>query len=468
MRVCLLSAAILIGAGCGQQAVRNSLPGIGPAVSRQPAQASAFGRAQAGAVSKLLAGGKITHVVVVVQENRTTDNLFNGLPGAQTVHAGLDSTGDAVKLLPEGLTAPYDVDHEHAAFVVAFDNGKLDGFNLERSKCTQRHQHQCPAAFSRAYAYVPHKEIKPYFDMAEKYVFADHMFQTNEGPSFPAHQYLLSGTSTISQGSPQRASENPFGPHQQFTGGCDSPEGSRVLTISEKGSENREVFPCFDRPALTDLVDAKSLTWRYYEAHGAAGLWNAPDAIRHIRFSPQYSTDVIYPPAQFLKDVARGSLANVTWVTPTAEASDHAGITDGSGPSWVAAVVNAVGKSAFWKSTAILVVWDDWGGWYDHVAPAQRDAYELGFRVPLIVISPYAKRRFVSHKEHEFGSILKFVEGVFALGSLGATDAQSDDLSDCFDFLAPARPFSEIAAPLGPSYFLKQPVTESDVPDDDY
>ncbi|MBV9263306.1 MAG: hypothetical protein JO324_03220, partial [Candidatus Eremiobacteraeota bacterium] len=444
MRIALPVVAILLASACGEQPARNSLPGIASAVSH--GSQGAFAPDQGTrAIARLLGGGKITHVVIVIQENRTTDNLFNGLPGARTVQAGTDSTGDMIKLQPQHLAAPFDVDHEHAAFEVAFNGGKLDGFNLERSKCTGGHR-GCPHAFSRAYAYVPHKEIEPYFDLAENYAFGDNMFQTNEGPSFPAHQYLLSGTSTISRGSPERASENPFGPHQEFTGGCDSPEGSLVLTINAKGSENKEVYPCFDRPALTDLIEAKSLSWRYYQAHGGAGLWNAPDAIRHIRFSPQYATDVIYPPSRFLTDVARGSLASVTWVTPTAKASDHAGITDGSGPSWVAAVVNAVGRSSFWKSTAILVTWDDWGGWYDHVAPPQYDAYELGFRVPLIVISPYSKRHFVSHKQYEFGSILKFVEHALGLATLGATDIRSDDLSDCFNFLAPAAPFREVPA----------------------
>ncbi|MBV9233944.1 MAG: hypothetical protein JO030_07875 [Candidatus Eremiobacteraeota bacterium] len=467
MRVFRLCIALIFAAGCGQQAARNSLPGVGYGASATSPPRGIMAGAPAGP-DQLLGRGKITHVVIVVQENRTTDNLFNGLRGARTVASGLDSTNDTVKLEPESLTAPFDIDHEHAAFELAFNAGKLNGFNLERSTCRGSGRHRCPRAFSRAYSYVPHKEIEPYFELAEKYAFADEMFQTNEGPSFPAHQYLLSGTSTISNGARQRASENPFGPHQQFTGGCDSPEGSLVVTMNAAGSENNEVYPCFDRPALTDLIEAKSLSWRYYQAHGGPGLWNAPDAIRHIRFSPQYATDVISPPSRFLKDVAAGSLASVTWVTPTAKASDHANLTNGSGPSWVAAVVNAVGKSPFWKSTAILVTWDDWGGWYDHVPPPQYDPYELGFRVPLIVISPYAKRAFVSHKRHEFGSILKFVEKTFGLRSLGTTDKRSDDLADCFDFLAAPQRFTEIAAPLPPDYFLKQRADDNDNPDDDF
>ncbi len=124
----------------------------------------------------------------------------------------------------------------------------------------------------------------------------------------------------------------------------------------------------------------------------------------------------------------------MVWVTPTALDSDHALSNNGSGPSWVAAIVNAVGESQYWKNTAIFVTWDDWGGWYDHVKPQIYNSYELGFRVPLIVISPYAKNHYVSHAQHEFGSIFNFTEKIFGLPSMHTTDARADDLFDCFDF----------------------------------
>jgi phospholipase C len=143
-------------------------------------------------------------------------------------------------------------------------------------------------------------------------------------------------------------------------------------------------------------------------------------------------------------------------------ASDHPQDTNGSGPSWVAAIVNAIGKSKYWKHTAIFVTWDDWGGWYDHVPPPQLNSYELGFRVPLIVISPYAKNNYVSHVQHEFGSILKFTEEIFGLPSLHTTDKRSDDLFDCFNFSKPPTKFKKIPAEYPPSYFFNQPSTEPD------
>ncbi len=410
------------------------------------------------------AASKIDHVIVVFQENRSVDNLFNGLRGADTVRSGRNSKGERVALHREPLTGGYDVDHEHVAFVVERANGKLDGFDRVPSTCGLGRR--CPPARTRAYAYVPRRDVEPYFAMATRYTFADHLFQTNEGPSFPAHQYIVSGTSTISDGSPLRAASNPFSPSGGGAGGCDSKPGTIVWLIDALGNENQSTYPCFERRTLMDLLEGASLSWRYYQAHPGAGLWEAPDAIRHISRSKLLATHVVSPPKQVLTDIAQGHLANVVWVTPTAAASDHAGVTDGSGPSWVASIVNAIGESPYWDSSAIFVTWDDWGGWYDHVPPPQYNAYELGFRVPLIVISPYAKAHFVSHRRHEFGSILRFVEDAFGLPSLRTTDARSDDLSDCFDFAQTPIRFRPIAAQRPASYFLTQPATMQD-PDDE-
>jgi phospholipase C len=174
----------------------------------------------------------------------------------------------------------------------------------------------------------------------------------------------------------------------------------------------------------------------------------------------------VAPPSKVLADIANGALPNVVWVTPTAKASDHAKLTNGTGPSWVASVVNAVGESTYWDNTAIFLTWDDWGGWADHVAPVVYNSYELGFRVPAVIISPYTPKGYVSHRQHEFGSILKFVEKAFGLASLGTTDVRADDFSDCFNFKRTPRAFTPIPAPYGADYFLKQG-GGNDPPDDD-
>jgi phospholipase C len=410
--------------------------------------------------------GKIYHVVIIIQENRSVDNLFQFLPDANTRSYGYNSLGQKVNLFADPLTGPYDLGHKHKSFLAAYNGGGMNGWDQEAMAC--KVPSQCPAKGTGPYAYVPQSEVQPYYTMAETYTFGDEMFQTNQGPSFPAHQYLVSGTSTISDGSPLRASENPQTQQGTYTGGCDSPTGSLVTLIDGFGNENQSTYPCFNRDSLMAHLDSAGISWRYYEEHTGAGYWKAVDAIEPIWLDKQLlHSDVVAPSSQILSDISNGQLASVSWVTPSSAASDHAGFTDGSGPSWVASVVDALGQSSYWNSTAIFVVWDDWGGWYDHIAPTIYNSYELSFRVPLIVISPYAKPGYVSHQVHEFGSILKFIERTFNLASLRTTDLRADDLVDCFNFGGSPRAFKQIAAPLRAKYFLKQPPSNQN-PDNDF
>lgn len=392
---------------------------------------------------------RIHHIVIIVQENRSPDNLFQGLPGADIAATGLTSQGKVVTLRPVELQSNIDMQHTHGGFKIDYAQGNMNGFNQAEGGCHGK----CPPEDLRAYSYVRREDVEPYFVMAMRYTFGDRMFQTNQGPSFPAHQYLISGTSTPESGSLYRAAENPRGAPGE-KGGCDSPAGTFVRLIDPQGREDTSVFPCFERSTLADLVEARHLSWRYYQQSPGPGYWNAFNAITHIWNGPHFSQHVITPSAQVLTDIAAGKMANVTWVTPPVRASDHPGWSNGSGPSWVAAVVNAIGKSKYWDDSVIFVTWDDWGGWYDHVKPPVYNAYELGFRVPLIVISSYARQGYVSHRQYEFGSILKFAEQTFGLGTLGATDVRAGDVNDCFDFGSPPRPFRYIPAPLPPRYFL--------------
>ncbi len=399
------------------------------------------------------ASQRIDHIIVIVQENRSVDDLFQFLPGANTQSWGLNSNNQRVSLEPDAITAPYDIEHNHdIAWRREYNNGAMNGFDRDLSVCSNHKR--CPRHNVRAYGYVPQDEVQPYYTMAEEYAFGDKMFETSEAGSFPAHQYIVSGTSTIFDGAPDRASENPG--HE--LGGCDSPPNTLVRVINEKGGERKKVYPCFDRRSIFTLLDSAGISWHYYQAHTGAHLWNAVDALEPIWSDTlEYEANVIVPPPQVLNDTKNGKLSSVVFVTPSAAQSDHADVTDGSGPSWVASVVNAVGESQYWKSSAIIVTWDDWGGWYDHVKPTVRNSLELGFRVPVIVISPYAKARYVSHTPLEFGSILKFIEETYDLGSLETTDRDANDLSDCFDFGQKPRKFQKIQSPLDAEYFLHLP-----------
>jgi phospholipase C len=449
MRLIALSFCLLMLAGCG---------GGGGALSSTPPTSSQ----SSGGSSEL----KFQHVVIIVQENRTPDNLFHGLPGADIANSGVTSTGQTVRLQPVDLSTSYDLDHSHngtmfpggGGFRAEYDNGAMDGF--DREGCTG----PCPRL--PAYAYVRPSEVQPYFRMAEQYTFADRMFQTNSGPSFPAHQYILSGTDSIDGTSPMYAAENVGYADLAASSNCAAGRNVNSVPLIDirTGVENTNHWACFDHRTMFDALDAKGVSYTYY-ANDAGGFWDAPSAIEHIRLGPDWS-HVSMPSSSILKDIAKGRLPAVSWVMPAAKPSDHAAINDGSGPSWVASVVNAIGTSPYWNTTAIFVTWDDWGGWYDHVKPPQYNAYELGFRVPLIIISPYARRGYVSHVQHEFGSILHFTEEQFGLTPLGYTDVRADDLSDCFNFSQlPAR-FTPIRAARNAAYFTSLPPSNTPVDND--
>ena len=406
------------------------------------------------------AQGKIKYVIIIFQENRSTDNLFHGLPGADTANSGTNSMGQVVPLQPIDITAPYDIDHSHTGFKTEYAAGSMNGWDLVNFNCPS---HACSPL--TAFGYVPQAEVQPYFTMAERYTFADRMFETNQGPSLPAHQFIISGTSTNAVGSNLLASENPKYNPKTNTLNCDGSNLSLVAMIDPSGSEATMLPPCFDHPVLFDELDAKAVSWRYYDSYNG-GLWSAPDAIQHIRYGADWA-NVIVPQTTILTDIAAGQLRQVSWVIPSAAASDHALSTDGSGPAWVASIVNAVGQSAYWQNTAIFITWDDWGGWFDHVQPQIYNSYELGFRVPLIVVSPYAKLGYVSHVQHEYGSILKYIEETYGLPSLGYTDARADDLADCFNYGQTPTPFQTITADRRAQYFKGAPLSTVP-PDDDF
>jgi phospholipase C len=388
----------------------------------------------------------VKHVIVIVQENRSFDNLFDNFPGAETAGAsGLTKKGP-IPLEQTTLEAGVDICHFHSSFKAAYDGGRLDNFAAEQT-CGFVNGVYGPTGVSNAmYAYVEPSEAQPYWTLAQQFTLADHMFQSNSGPSYPAHQYLIAGQSDF-------ASEVPTaGPW-----GCDAPPGTTVDVMQQNGQEKIGPFPCFNYRTLGDLLDAGGISWRYYAPalNTTGGLFSAYDAIQHIRYGNDW-TNVVSPETTVLNDIQNGVLAQVAWVIPSFPNSDHPLAASNTGPAWVASIVNAVGASSYWSNTAIFIVWDDWGGWYDNVVPPTADVMGLGFRVPLLVVSPYAKHGYVSHTQHEFGSILKFIEENFGLPSLYQTDARADNLLDCFDFTQAVTPLSRIKTAHGARFFINQ------------
>jgi phospholipase C len=248
--------------------------------------------------------------------------------------------------------------------------------------------------------------------------------------------------------------------------GCDAPSSTRVALVGPNGTELPGVYPCFDYSTLADLLDAKSISWRYYAPGNGDNFFiiSAFQAIRHIRFGSDWASKVISPETRVLTDITRGQLAQVTWIVPNLAHSDHPGSTN-EGPDWVASITNAIGASQYWNSTAIFIAWDDWGGWYDHVNPPQVDKMGLGFRVPVLVVSPYARPGYVSHTVHESSGFLSYVEKLFGLPTLGARDATADDFSDCFDYTHTPIHYIQIHTHLTPEALIREKATGP--PDDD-
>ncbi len=418
----------------------------------------------------------IQHVFIIIQENRTFDNLFNNYPNANTVQSGLavaiDSTGKPipgatplmVPLQPVGLEDPWDIPHGLKQFITASNKGANDGFSELHGVCYNAGCTPPPELNYPSYSYVPQEETQPYWQMASQYVLADNNFQSNIDASFVAHQYLIAGWA-------DHAVNFPKG----FRWGCDSTYKTPWIDIYRQigGYET----PCFTYGTLASALEAAGYDWRYYTVPESAGgptgyYWSAFDAINSVRNGPEWVTGsdpkVINPPQQVLTDIASGNVpVGVTWVTPWIDDSDHASSYHADGPAWVASVVNAIGSNTqLWNTSAIFVTWDDWGGWYDHVPPKKLDYDGLGFRVPLLIISPYARQNYVTHVPYEFGSILKFVEQNFGLppvtpsncchGKKGSNVRATNPAPNVFNFSGTPRPFVTIPSLHKRDYFIHQ------------
>ena len=414
------------------------------------------------------AGHPIRHVVIVVQEARTFENLFAGWPGA---NAPLEATAQRVpypvKLKPISYAQDRDVCDLYGCMTVAYAGRFMNGFNMNTfSTLGSDKTDKGKDAWLFPYAYMDHVDIAPYRKMASEYVLADGMFATAWGGDFTAHQDLIGG-STFTD-----AHHTMIDVPNARPWGCDAPRGTQI-PIEHVGSPVKPagygIFPCVTQyPTMADLLDKAGLDWSYYVAplHGtdpSGQLWNAFDAIKKVRYGPDWRKHIVSPPSQVLVDAADGKLPAVSWVIPELKWSDHPSQTSDLGPSWVAAIVNSIGEGPDWDSTAIVVVWSEWGGWYDNMLPASPNALKgsgFGLRVPCLIISPYARKNHVTHTVYSFGSILKFIEENFGLSSLstlrygyGFADSTSRSISDSFDFSKPARAFSPIPAKYPPSTF---------------
>jgi phospholipase C len=417
----------------------------------------------------------IQHVIVVIQENRTFNDLFAGFPGAtssltgeELVKQGSGYVEQQIDLSKTKLTDKQNIAHLYKAFLAAWQKGAMDGFSLIKYTRTGLPEGKKP------YQYVDPAQIVPYRTMAAQWGLADEMFQTQGSDSFTAHQDLIRGGTFISASA--SLIDPPTAP---YTWGCDSGPGVKtsLITTALKHETNKGPFPCSkDFPnygsdgykTLRDLLDAKAITWKYYtplfEHKEPNGMWNAFDVIASVRYGNEWKANISSPETTIFNDITYGTLPAMSWVIPDAANSDHPGYAaKDTGPSWVADIVNAIGGSQYWNSTAVIVVWDDWGGFYDPVPPPPQDNQGgPGFRIPMIVVSPYVKLGsgtkggYVSHTIYEFGSILRFVEDNFGLGRLGTTDSTCTSMADMFNLGQSPRAFQQIPSKYSKAYFLRE------------
>jgi phospholipase C len=367
----------------------------------------------------------IQHIVFIIKENRSFDNYFGTFPGADGATSGLTSSGARMRLGRAPDRMPRDLGHLWLDAHTAMNNGKMDQFDLVEAG-NVKNDFLSMTQYSAS-------DIPNYWSYAEHFILADRMFSSTGGPSFSNHLYAVGAQSggAISNPSSTMASG--------FTWGCDANDRTTVEVMDANGAVTNQ-FPCFDFPTVADSLEAAGVSWRYYApVRGQAGyIWSALDAIGRIRRGPLWAAHVP-PQAQFVRDAASGALPAVSWLVPDFPVSEHPTTGSGTtsvceGENWTVQQINAIMQGPDWPTTAIVLTWDDFGGFYDHVVPPWVDRYGFGPRVPLIVISPYVKEGKVSHTIYEFASVLQLIENRYNLNPLTNRDAAANSLLDMFDF----------------------------------
>jgi phospholipase C len=466
-----------------------------------------------------LKSSPIQHVVIIIQENRSFDDLFADFEGADGATVGLAepmpsaeqsacagsaqqviTSATTVSLTEVGLTGigfptttptagatgkPYgwgdDLPHIYpSGYLLECDSSDFDhpsasspcqmnGFDVTKFGPNG----EGPAwTCTFTYQYVNPTQILPYWDMAKQYVLADHAFQTQGSGSFTAHQDLIAAGTAIS--SLDAIIDNPSG----FPWGCGAAPKTTTTLLDIYGHylDQEGPYPCLDyypdQITIRDRLDDAGVSWKYYsnqvhswrsQSADDSGIWSAFDAIKDVRHSKEWGTKVVWPDTKIFHDINYGQLPGVAWVTPDGLDSDHPDerkcedcIPVDDGPSWVASIVNKIGHSEYWSSTAIVVLWDDWGGYYDHVPPPFYDTRGgLGFRFPMLIISPYVTAH-VEHTQYETASILKFIEENWGLKTLGQEDKRAKSIGNVFNFKMAPRRFKTIPSQHSESYFLRQ------------
>jgi phospholipase C len=364
---------------------------------------------------------KIHHIIWIIQENRTFDNYFGTYPDAdgippQTCLPVLPDSTRCVKPFHLSDGPSCDMSHDWNAAHAAWDNGRMDGFVwAEGSNYTM--------------GYLDDRDIPNYWDYARHYVLADRFFSSLAGPSLPNHLYTVAAQSG-----------------GLITNVCSADHDIDELKTVMDDEDG------FSFASMVKLLAAHNISWKYYletraplpdgsndpchvfapEPH-QFGLWNPLPGFKAVRDDPAQMSRLV-DLKEFKSDLQGGTLPAVSWIVPDFQDSEHIPAPAAQGMWYVTRLVNAVMRSRYWADSVIFITWDDYGGFYDHVPPPQMDAYGYGPRVPLLVISPYAKPGYVTHQQADLTAMLRFVEERFNLPHLTARDHYTGDMSDAFDF----------------------------------
>ncbi len=357
-------------------------------------------------------------MIFIIKENHTFDNFFGRFPGANGTRYALEGN----KRVLMGSTPLYfktDLFHVRNAPILAVNGGRMNDF-YKMPYAFQNGQDIADSQFNKS-------TIPDYWSYASHFTLSDKFFSTMLATSFPNHLVMVAGQALNTIGDPNHL------PAKLWSWGCDASHVDYVtyLVNGKVGLEH----PCFNVQTLPDEANKAHVSWKYYAAPiGDIGyIWSTLDEIRHIRYSAQWHDNVL-PETQFPKDVSSGHLAAITWLTPSYATSDHPSTNVCRGENWTVQMINAVMRSKFWRSTAIVLTWDDYGGFYDHVAPPHVSTYMLGPRVPTIVISPYSRAGRVIHTQYDFRSIDTFIENEFRLPHLMNYDRSVGNLDSMFNF----------------------------------
>jgi len=358
--------------------------------------------------------GPIQHIVIIVKENHSFDNMFGLFPGADGARYAMRGF-QRIRLNTTPDHMRHDLGHGGLSALLAVNHGRMNGF--------WRVQYAFQNGVDVADSQYSEGEIPHYWDYAKRFALADHMFSTILASSFPNHLVTVAGQSLGVIGNPIHLSRS------NRSWGCDA--GSRTVVYYFRKGALGYSRPCFKMQTLVDEARRAGISWRYYAPpRGHFGyIWSTLDAIRHIRDSHLWSSNVVKTKS-FLYDVRHNHLPALSWLTTNLETSDHPPKSICRGENWTVRQLNAIMHSPAWPHTVVILTWDDFGGFYDHLRPPHESRYRLGPRVPLLVISPYARPHFIDHRRYDFRSVVKFVERAYRLPHLTHFNRSVNSIGD--------------------------------------